>query len=146
MTVLKLGDRSDAVKSLQQNLQTLGLFSGTVDGVFGPKTETAVKAFQKNMGLQADGVVGKETQDNFEGLMRSPQPGPTLRRGSKGDPVKSLQETLKQVGYDPGPIDGSFGPKTEAAVKAVQQKNRMVVDGIVGTWTWRKLTFLTFLF
>ncbi len=146
MTVLKLGDRGEAVKFLQQKLLTLELFSGTVDGIFGPKTEAAVKVFQKNMGLSADGIVGKETEDNFEGVMRSPKPGPTLRLGSKGDEVKSLQETLKKVGYDPGAIDGIFGPKTEAAVKAIQQKNNMVVDGVVGTWTWRKLIFLTFLF
>ena len=146
MTVLKLGDRGESVKFLQQKLQILEVFSGQVDGIFGPKTEAAVKTFQKNMGLSADGIVGKETQDNFEGVMRSPNPGPTLRLGAKGDEVKSLQETLKRVGYDPGPIDGIFGPKTEAAVKAVQQKNKMVVDGIVGTWTWRKLVFLTFLF
>lgn len=61
-----------------------------------------------------------------------------LRQGSKGDDVKALQNLLNQNGYNLV-VDGSFGPKTAAAVKDYQQKNGLTVDGIVGTKTWGAL-------
>lgn len=62
-----------------------------------------------------------------------------LKRGSRGSDVRDLQNRLKNLGYDPGPIDGIFGPKTEAAVKKFQQDNGLVVDGIVGPKTYAAL-------
>lgn len=57
---------------------------------------------------------------------------PTLRRGSRGDDVKKLQETLNALGYDCGAADGIFGVKTEAAVRKFQQVNGLAADGIAG--------------
>jgi peptidoglycan hydrolase-like protein with peptidoglycan-binding domain len=61
---------------------------------------------------------------------------PVLRRGSSGTAVRQLQEALKEAGHDPGPIDGEFGPATEAAVRAFQQEKEIAVDGVVGDITW----------
>jgi peptidoglycan hydrolase-like protein with peptidoglycan-binding domain len=61
---------------------------------------------------------------------------PLLKRGSSGTAVRQLQEALKEAGHDPGPIDGEFGPATEAAVRAFQQEKGIAVDGIVGEITW----------
>ena len=55
-----------------------------------------------------------------------------LRNGSTGDAVKKVQEMLDTVGFSPGSIDGIFGPKTEAAVRAFQESVKIAVDGIVG--------------
>ncbi|MBD1838096.1 peptidoglycan-binding protein [Coleofasciculus sp. FACHB-64] len=59
--VLRLGTQGPAVTSLQQRLRTLGFFKGTVNGVFGETTQTAVKAAQQRFKLDADGVVGPAT-------------------------------------------------------------------------------------
>jgi flagellum-specific peptidoglycan hydrolase FlgJ len=56
-----------------------------------------------------------------------------------GEHVKLLQERLKAAGFDPGPIDGEFGPKTDAAVRAFQQARGLEVDGVVGPQTWAAL-------
>ena len=56
-----------------------------------------------------------------------------LKKGSKGDDVKKLQEKLGVEAI------GTFGPKTEAAVKAWQKANGLKDDGIVGNATWSKL-------
>ena len=54
---LKRGSRGDLVRQLQTRLRSWGYYSGTVDGVYGAKTESAVRAFQKRNGLTADGIV-----------------------------------------------------------------------------------------
>ena len=61
----------------------------------------------------------------------------TLKKGSKGECVKTLQSRLIHHGFEPGPVDGVFGPKTLAAVKYFQETRKLKVDGIVGpaeTW------------
>ena len=62
--------------------------------------------------------------------------------GSKGDTVKKLQQLLNQGDYNLD-VDGSFGPKTQAAVKDYQKKNGLAVDGIVGKNTWNTLTTMS---
>lgn len=64
---------------------------------------------------------------------------PTLREGSKGAAVVTLQNKLKAAGFNPGAADGSFGPKTAAAVKAFQRARGLAADGIVGPKTWSAL-------
>jgi peptidoglycan hydrolase-like protein with peptidoglycan-binding domain len=64
---------------------------------------------------------------------------PQLRRGSDGAWVSHLQSLLQAEGADPGAIDGDFGPRTEAAVRAYQEANGLRVDGIVGPETWGSL-------
>lgn len=61
---------------------------------------------------------------------------PLLKQGSTGQPVHDLQQGLKDLGYDPGKIDGIFGAQTEAAVKAFQRDRGITVDGAVGPTTW----------
>ncbi|MBM4777524.1 MAG: peptidoglycan-binding protein [Archangiaceae bacterium] len=63
----------------------------------------------------------------------------TLSVGSRGDSVRRLQDTLRQAGFNPGATDGSFGPKTKAAVEKYQQARRLDVDGVVGTKTMQAL-------
>jgi peptidoglycan hydrolase-like protein with peptidoglycan-binding domain len=64
---------------------------------------------------------------------------PTLRKGSNGPAVADLQSRLAAAGCDPGPLDGRFGPRTEAAVRRFQSANGLVVDGWVGPQTWGAL-------
>lgn len=63
-----------------------------------------------------------------------------LTRGSRGDEVKDLQMKLLSLGFNPGPADGDFGQKTEAAVKQFQAQYDLVADGIVGPITEKALS------
>ena len=64
-----------------------------------------------------------------------------LRRGSSGTAVMVLQLRLEELGFDPGGIDGSFGPGTERAVRAFQDINGLTADGVVGDTTAAALNF-----
>jgi peptidoglycan hydrolase-like protein with peptidoglycan-binding domain len=64
---------------------------------------------------------------------------PQLDRGTTGDWVAYMQGQLEVQGHSPGAIDGDFGPRTEAAVRAYQEAAGCRVDGIVGPETWGAL-------
>ena len=143
MPMLYRGCTGDAVKTLQDKLNTLGYNSGNVDGIFGAKTYAAVTAFQKANGLGVDGIVGKLTWAKlYDATPVNVTPvttQPMLRTGSRGDAVRKLQEMLNVKGYTCGSVDGIFGSKTKAAVLAFQKANGLGADGIVGPLTWGKL-------
>lgn len=63
----------------------------------------------------------------------------SYRRGSSGDTVKQIQKKLANLGYYTGSIDGIYGSKTEAAVRAYQRDYGLTVDGIAGTNTLASL-------
>jgi peptidoglycan hydrolase-like protein with peptidoglycan-binding domain len=123
MSYLKRGLSGEPVKILQAKL---GL---TADGSFGPRTETAVKDFQKSKGLAVDGIAGPDT---FAALGLHELI--LLRQGASGAQVKKLQEAL---GIS---ADGKFGPGTRKAVVEFQTKNGLTADGIAGPMTLSKLS------
>lgn len=73
------------------------------------------------------------------GLLISSAQAATLQFGDSGPEVVRLQEQLQSLGYDVGAIDGNFGSRTEAAVKAAQIERGLKADGIVGELTWNAL-------
>lgn len=106
-----------------------------VDGDFGPKTDAAVRAFQSDAGLIADGVVGPKTW---------PVLVVQVQQGDSGDAVRGVQEEFqfRNLSGDPDKglkIDGIFGPLTDEAVRGFQDALGLVVDGVVGRITWRAL-------
>jgi len=63
----------------------------------------------------------------------------SIGSGASGAEVKSIQSILQGQGYNVGPIDGLYGPQTQAAVQAFQKSKGLVPDGIVGPLTWDAL-------
>lgn len=129
-TILSLGSYGSAVKLAQANVKT------TADGVFGPKTQTAVKYFQYVQGLYQTSKVDRPTWDRMEKLkypLINYRSTTILRRGSTGTAVKAAQNAMRIS------ADGQFGPMTEAAVKAVQKKYQLTQDGTIQKLTWAAL-------
>ncbi|MDY6937126.1 MAG: peptidoglycan-binding protein [Cyanobacteriota bacterium] len=142
--ILRQGSTGEDVKHVQNSLNDiyhhLDDLKLQVDGIFGPKTEAAVKKFQSDYGLVVDGIVGLRTWNRLAEV-RHPivTPGfPLLRKGSTGETVRRLQNLLNRRGYNLT-IDGIFGVRTEAAVKTFQNRNGLTVDGVVGPQTWEAL-------
>ena len=155
---IRKGDKGNAVKELQDALLRLGYALPVfgADGSFGTETYTAVKAFQKEAGLSADGICGPLTwaaldamnalEDSSAGGSTAPEmpavgSTPTVRKGDTGDAVKALQTALVWLGYalPKYGADGKFGDETRAAVKSFQKGNGLSADGICGPLTWAAL-------
>ena len=140
---LKLNSKGTDVRNLQQDLTTLGYYWAEITGNFGAKTETAVKRFQEENGLTADGVAGAKTLNAIAAAVArkggtsasSSSAGTALKLNSQGTKVSQLQTDLKQLGYYYAEITGNFGSKTEAAVKAFQKAKGLTADGVAGTRT-----------
>jgi peptidoglycan hydrolase-like protein with peptidoglycan-binding domain len=132
--VVRRGAQGHPVRTLQHLLRAHGQ-NVAVDGIFGPRTEAAVRAIQTARGLTVDGIVGNQT---WPALIVQ------VKRGSTGDAVRGVQEEFqfRNLSGDPNQgvqIDGIFGPETDAAVRGFQQALGVSVDGIVGPITWRAL-------
>lgn len=77
---------------------------------------------------------------NYAGSTVVKQPQyPTVRYGSTGEAVLTVQKFLAAKGYQVGALDSRFGSRTESCVKQFQKDNGLVVDGIVGPKTWAKI-------
>lgn len=143
---IKRGSSGDAVKLAQRSLLDRGydVGSGGADGKFGNYTYRAVLRYQLDrasgeywaftLPLGTDGVVGPRTWSRL-------YPDP-VRGGDTGDGVELLQAMLKASEYDPwdpGTVDGKFGPQTEQAVRQYQTDMGLTSDGVVGPKTWTML-------
>jgi len=126
------------VRSLQYLLNAHGA-GLAVDGIFGARTNSAVRSFQASHGLVVDGIVGPQTWSSV--LV-------TVRRGSVGPAVKAFQDQMNARNIAAGgtaylAVDGVFGAKTETAAYYFQNRLAdywgIAVDGIVGPQTWQPL-------
>lgn len=135
-TLLCSGDAGPAVRDLQERLTRCG-HSVTFDGVFGPETLEAVRAFQTQRRLRLDGICGPET---WGALIESSYAlgdrllysrAPMLR----GDDVIDLQGRLNALGFDAGREDGILGPETEIALRRFQREYGLEPDGVCGPAT-----------
>ena len=136
---LQRGSKGDDVKKMQEMLIALGydLDKYGADGIFGPETQAALKEYERDAGLAIDGVYDAaeaqslteafelgEVKKGFEEL------GEPLKLGDKSEEVKTLQKRLQELGYDVGPLDGIYGPKTQKALEQFEKDAGNAVDGI----------------
>jgi peptidoglycan hydrolase-like protein with peptidoglycan-binding domain len=119
MSMLRKGLCGEPVRILQQRL------SVDADGIFGAGTDAALRAYQKDNGLEVDGIAGPDTFTAM-GLHELV----LLQRGIRGETVKKLQ-----TGLGISPADGIFGAGTEKAVREFQASKGIDVDGMAGPQT-----------
>ncbi|MCW2637022.1 MAG: peptidoglycan-binding protein [Blastococcus sp.] len=137
--LVRQGDQQHPVPTMQYLLRVGGQ-NVQVDGVFGPVTNTASRAFQQAEHLTVDGIVGPKTWGALVVI---------VKKGDQGDAVRGVQEEFQYRNESGDPtlglqVDGVFGPMTDEAVRGFQQAlaqdyPEVTVDGIVGPITWRAL-------
>ncbi|MBI3032655.1 peptidoglycan-binding protein [Candidatus Woesearchaeota archaeon] len=127
--ILKFGMRSSAVSNLQKNLNNRFGTGLKQDGVFGPKTQAALKNVQGMYGLKREGIFGQKTS-----LAISSEPR-IIKIGLRGNYVRGLQQNLNNRLGMGLKEDGIFGPKTRTAVRSTQSMYGLKRDGIFGPHT-----------
>ena len=152
-TVRKGSSGYDA-KLVQQRLIDLKYLSGKADGEFGSKSVEALKAFQSNNNLVADGVAGSGTNavlfswlalaaDEKATVIATPAPTVSeeeitkenvvlIKQGVKGSAVLRLQKRLQQLGYYTSSLDSYCDTDDVAAIRLFQKKNGLTQDGVAG--------------
>lgn len=134
------------IKSQQKEINLAGYTPKLVeDGKWGPKTEAAVKWYQRKIGVGADGVWGKATDAAHKkyksGKTSKPTPAPKPSGSNLGPAgsvrsVGSQQKEVNLAGYKPALVrDSKWGPKTEAGVKWYQRRIGVTADGVWGRQT-----------
>jgi peptidoglycan hydrolase-like protein with peptidoglycan-binding domain len=128
-------DSESKGRAVEQLQAALGIGA---DGVYGPETEEAVRSFQASKGLTVDGIVGPATiaalrSHGVSASSAGTRSDAMLVSSGGADAVSRLQSALHLS------TDGNFGPETEAAVRRLQARHGMTVDGIVGPATWSVL-------
>ena len=136
------GATNPQIAGLQIALRQHGLYRGPIDGVQGPKTVRAVRAFQRRHGLTVDGLAGPRTRAALGPYGRPLFGTRTLRRGMRGYDVAVLQFLLRRHGLQTGRLDGRFGARTAAALRRFQRRAGLTRDGVVGPRTARRLCSL----
>jgi N-acetylmuramoyl-L-alanine amidase len=146
MQLLRRGDSGPAVVEVRTTLRRFGLVADTAGAPehdrFDAETEHAVRAFQQQRGLIADGIVGAATYralreagwslgDRMLALM--------ITAPMSGDDVLALQERLLELGFDPGRPGGVFDEQTDQALRRFQREYGLVPDGLCGPATLRSL-------
>lgn len=119
--LLKAGSSGEQVKALQRGLKILCCYSGTPDGKYGGGTEAAVQKFQKQQGIEADGIVGDET---WRCLVEE---------------LFSLGTALKEQGFYKGYVSGAPSVKLYEALCAFQRARGLQPDGMAGAATRARL-------
>jgi Putative peptidoglycan binding domain/Transglycosylase SLT domain len=128
------------VPGLQVALREKGFYRGSIDGIAGPLTAQAVRAFQRKARITVDGIAGPQTRRAL-GRLGRPLWGKrnVLARGMMGWDVSVLEFVLARRKLRPGAIDGRFTDRTAAAVRRFQRRKDLAVDGVVGPQTMAAL-------
>lgn len=143
LPVLRQGSRGALVKAVQRSLRRVNHHIA-VDGVYGPATARAVRAFQARTGLPATGVVAAATYRELGITRASDEYGnPTVRLGDRGEAVRHLQMQLNDQFHSilrrSSPHvaeDGVFGRRTRASVMELQRVKGLPVTGVADRRVW----------
>ncbi|MBT0771276.1 N-acetylmuramoyl-L-alanine amidase [Kineosporia sp. J2-2] len=143
---LHLGDTDELVPVLRALLIRAGVLApgqpSAEESRFDKVLDSAVRAFQQDRGLVADGVVGPQTALALDGARWHLGDRTLLLTAGhwmRGDDVAALQERMVVLGLHAGPVDGIFGPATESSLRELQRGLGLPPDGICGRPTFTAL-------
>ncbi len=115
----------DLVKNIQEQLASRGLYSGTVDGVFGPRTSAAISAYESAAGMRITGAASPEVLQSLTG--KRTQTTPSGKHSSSK--VIAVQHVLAEQGFGPLKVDGVFADTTREAIKRFETSRNLPATG-----------------
>ncbi|MEW5743302.1 MAG: peptidoglycan-binding protein [Myxococcota bacterium] len=142
---LGVGSRGAAVKNVQRHLVAAGFSPKSTAGTFDERTEGALKAFQRHSHLEASGRVDAKTWKALKKSFILARDGasPPQALWEKSAAVKKSEKLLKQLGFNPGRVDGLFDKRTRKAVQAFERQQGLKRNGEVEASQLKKMKQLT---
>ena len=141
--------RSDMVADIQRELLRRGFYEGAADGVYGPKTDTAIRDFEQAAGLRPSAEPNDMLLASIARSAIKAQPVPIQRN----DPIAALlapsgrivavQRALTDFGYGPVKPTGIYDTETRAAIERFEKARRRTVTGQISDVLVRDLATLT---
>jgi N-acetylmuramoyl-L-alanine amidase len=133
-TSLAAQSASADIRDAQQRLQALGLYRGSVDGMWGPETQVATERFQRNRGLAHTAILDRKTVAALKDETPSDRLAAIARPVNISDPtdVRTIQNRLRQLNFYSGVADGVWGPRTQVALERFQKSHGLPVGQITG--------------
>lgn len=144
------------VTAVQRELAARGYASGPVSGKLSEETRRAIAAFEKDHGLA---ITGSPSDELLRRILLGEAAAPAASTGSVGatnvaprakpnptassDSIKQVQQILADLGYAPGPIDGTLGDETERAVSAFQRDRKIAQNGRITPELLREIKRVT---
>ena len=140
----RLGDTGPAVVEIRSKLEQLGVLpgGGGAPDVFDAALDDAVRHFQQERGVTADGIVGEQTYRLLEEArwrLGDRLLSYVVANPQAGDDVLVLQRRLSELGFDVGRVDGVFEGRTAAALREFQRNVGIPADGTCGPSTFKAL-------
>ena len=147
--------RADIVADIQRELARRGFFEGNADGVYGPKTDTAIRDFEQVAGFKigaepSEGLLRTITQSRAKVAPTALSPGPLAR---PPDPIAELiapskritavQRVLSEFGYGQIAPNGVLDHETEVAIEQFERQRKLPVTGQITPRLLRELAALS---
>ncbi len=118
----------EQIKRIQAHLKKAGFYSGSVDGIGGPVTQSAIRHFQSGCANLTDLITASEPATMPQSSEIGTKAAITKSRRGAMDAVRLIQVRLKDAGFDPGPIDGIEGVRTKSALLVLQSGCLMLAN------------------
>lgn len=144
--------RADIIADIQRELSRRALYDGPVDGVLGPKTDSAIRDFETSAKLKA---TGEPSEDVLRAIARAPLKSEAAapKAPARIDPIAELiapssrviavQRALNDFGYGPVKATGNYGSETISAIQKFERDRKLPVTGQISPRLLRELAALT---
>jgi peptidoglycan hydrolase-like protein with peptidoglycan-binding domain len=144
--------RADIITDIQRELSRRGLYDGPVDGMLGPKTDSAIRDFETAAKMKAS---GEPTETVLRAIQRAPlkteaaapkapaRPDPIADLIAPAQRVIAVQRALNDFGYGPVKTTGHYGPETISAIQKFERDRKLPVTGQISPRLLRELAALT---
>jgi peptidoglycan hydrolase-like protein with peptidoglycan-binding domain len=149
--------RNEITADVQRELNRRGYYDAAVDGVFGAKTDAAIRDFEQSNGMKS---TGEPTEALLQAILRAPTKQRATQQPQGSAPARrdhdqiagllepaqrmsAIQRALSEFGYGPVAVTGVYSPETRAAIERFERTHNLPITGEISDRVARELTAMT---
>jgi peptidoglycan hydrolase-like protein with peptidoglycan-binding domain len=140
--------RSDTVAEIQRELAKRGFYDGAADGIYGPRTDAAIRDFEQAAGLRAssepsESLLAAIARSNVKAKQQTAMRDPIAALLAPSNRVLAIQRALSDFGYGPLTATGVYDAETRASIERFERARRRPVTGHISDQLVHELSTLT---